>query len=83
MDKFAPVLYKNGVLATIGKGERSDKVKESIKETGGLYFTVIGGIACYLSEKFIKKELIAFEDLGTEAIYKFEVKELPLRLDFN
>lgn len=81
MDKFAPIFYKKGVLATIGKGERSEEVKEAIKETCGLYFTIIGGIACYLSEKFKKKELIAFEDLGAEAIYKFEVEDLPLRLD--
>lgn len=82
MDKFAPTFYKKGVLATIGKGERSQEVKDAIKETGGLYFTVIGGIACYLSEKFKKKELIAFDDLGAEAVYKFEVEDLPLRLDF-
>lgn len=82
MDKFAPIFYKKGVLATIGKGERSQEVKDAIKETSGLYFTVIGGIACYLSEKFKKKELIAFEDLGAEAVYKFEVEDLPLRLDF-
>lgn len=82
MDKFAPILYKDGVLATIGKGERSEQVKISIKDNHGIYFTMVGGIACYLSEKFIKKELIAFEDLGTEAIYRFEVKELPLRVNF-
>lgn len=81
MDKFAPIFYKKGVLATIGKGERSEEVQNAIKETGGLYFTVIGGIACYLSEKFKKKELIAFEDLGAEAAYKFEVEDLPLLLD--
>lgn len=81
MDKFAPIFYKKGVLATIGKGERSEEVQNAIKETGGLYFTVIGGIACYLSEKFKKKELIAFEDLGAEAVYKFEVEDLPLLLD--
>lgn len=83
MDKFAPILYDKGVLATIGKGERSEAVKNAIKQADGLYFTIIGGIACYLSEKFIKKELIAFEDLGTEAIYKFEVKDLPLWLNFK
>lgn len=83
MDKFASVLYQNGVLATIGKGERSDEIKQTISQTNGLYFTALGGIACYLSQKFIKKELVAFEDLGTEAIYKFEVKDLPLRLDFS
>lgn len=83
MDKFAPTLYKEGVLATIGKGERSEEVKKTIKQIGGLYFTIIGGIACYLSEKFIKKDLVAFEDLGTEAIYRFEVRDLPLRVEFN
>ena len=82
MDKFAPTLYKNGVLATIGKGGRSEEVEKTAKQVGGLYFTVIGGISCYLSEKFIRKELVAFEDLGAEAVYRFEVKDLPLRLVF-
>lgn len=82
MDKFAPILYNEGVLATIGKGERSEEVKKTVKQVGGLYFTVIGGIACLLAERFINRELVAFEDLGTEAICKFEVKELPLRVDF-
>ena len=80
MDKFTPTLYKNGILATIGKGERSEEVQKIIKQSGGIYFTMIGGIACYLSEKFIKKDLICFEDLGTEAVYRFEVKDLPIRV---
>ncbi len=82
MDKFAPILYEKGVLATIGKGERSKEVEKTAKQLGRLYFKVIGGISCYLSEKFIGKELVAFEDLGTEAVYRFEVKDLPLRLEF-
>jgi len=82
MDKFAPILYEKGILATIGKGERSKEVEKTAKQLGRLYFTVIGGISCYLSEKFIGKELVAFEDLGTEAVYRFEVKDLPLRLEF-
>lgn len=83
MDKFASILYEKGVLATIGKGERSDEIKITAKKVGGLYFTVIGGIACYLSQKFVKRDLVAFEDLGTEAIRKFVVKDFPLRLDFS
>ena len=83
MDKFAQSLYENGVLATIGKGERSEEVKKSSRETGGLYFTITGGIACYLSEKFTSKEFVAFEDLGTEAIWKFTVSGLPLRVELN
>jgi len=78
MDKYTPIFYENGIVATIGKGERSEEVKKSIKENKGIYFTAIGGIACLFAEKFVKKELIAFEDLGTEAIYRFEIKDLPL-----
>lgn len=81
MDKFAPILYKEGILATIGKGERSEEVRKAVNQLGGVYFTAIGGIASYLSERFIKKDLVAFEDLGTEAIFRFEVKDLPLRVD--
>lgn len=78
MDKFVEQFYKNGLLATIGKGERSADAKKAIEQNSGLYFTTFGGVACLLSEKFIKKELIAFEDLGPEAIYRFEVNDLPL-----
>lgn len=81
MDKYAPILYKNGILATIGKGERSEEVKETIKQVGGFYFTAIGGIACYLSGKILSNFLIDFEDFGTEAIYKLGIENLPLRVD--
>lgn len=81
MDKFAPKLYEKGLLATIGKGERSDNIIRTLKQVNGLYFTVLGGVACYLSQKFINKELIAFEKLGTEAIYKFEVKDFPIKVE--
>lgn len=82
MDKFGPVLYNQGVLATIGKGNRSEEVLNTIKQVGGLYFTVIGGVACYLSGCVTKRELIAFEDLGTEAIYRLRVRDLPVIVDF-
>jgi len=82
MDKFAPILYEGGVLATIGKGERSSEVLKTVKQVGGLYFTVIGGIACYLSGKVIENEVVAFEELGTEAICRLIVRDLPLRVDY-
>lgn len=82
MDKFAPVLYNAGVLATIGKGERSKEVLDAIEQTGSLYFTVIGGIACYLSGCFTKRDLVAFEELGTEAVYKLKFRELPVVVDW-
>ena len=83
IDKFATLLYEKGVLATIGKGERSSELEKTVKHVGGLYFTVIGGIACYLSAKFIRKDLVAFEDLGPESVFRFEVLDLPLRLALN
>lgn len=83
MDKFAPIFYEKGILATIGKGERSEEVKKAIKQSHGLYFTAFGGIACFLSERFIRKDLVVFEDLGTEAVYKVVVNDLPLRLELR
>lgn len=74
MDKFASILYENGVIATIGKGERS-------KDIGGIYLSMLGGVACYIAQKVTKNEMIAFEELGAEAIYKLEVNDLPLRVE--
>lgn len=73
MDKYAQILYDNGVLATIGKGERSKEVK-------GLYFKAIGGIACYLAGKVKSASLVAFGEYGTEAIYKLTIEDFPLRV---
>ena len=78
MDKYAIEFYKQGLLATIGKGGRCKDVERIIKEKKAKYFTAYGGIAALLSEKVKKCEIIAFEDLGTEAIYKLEVEKFPL-----
>lgn len=78
MDKYATEFYDNGVLATIGKGSRNKAVEEAIKRNGAKYFTVIGGVAALLAEKITRNEIIAFKDLGTEALYKLEVKKLPV-----
>lgn len=83
MDKYAPILYKNGVLATIGKGERSKEVQQSIKENSSFYFSVQGGVASLLQSCIKSCEFIAFESLGTEAIYKLYVEKLPVRLELN
>lgn len=80
MDKYAPKLYDLGCIATIGKGERSKEVYEACKRNNAHYFTVFGGIACYLQKSFKKAEIIAFEELGTEAIRKFEIEDLPLKI---
>ena len=70
MDKFAPVLFKKGVLGAIGKGEREIE--------DGIYFKALGGIASYMKNCVLSSEIVAFEEFGAEAIYKLEVKDLPL-----
>lgn len=81
MDKYAVNFYNNGLLATIGKGERSIDVKEAINKNKAKYFTVQGGIAAFLSEKVKTSEIIAFEELGAEAIYKIKIEKLPLKVE--
>jgi len=78
MDRFAPVLYDLGMLGSIGKGERSPEVVESIKKNQGVYFITSGGIAVLLSQKIKKAEIIAFPGLGPEAIYRLEVENFPV-----
>lgn len=80
MDKYLKTMYKNGFFASIGKGERSQEALKIIESNNGKYFTAIGGISCYLSKKIKSSELIAFEDLGTEGIYKLYVEKFPLRV---
>ncbi|MDR3256274.1 MAG: FumA C-terminus/TtdB family hydratase beta subunit [Endomicrobium sp.] len=78
MDVFTPRILKEGVKFLIGKGTRSETVVNSIKETGSVYLVATGGIAALLSKTVKKASLIAFEDLGPEAIYKLEVENMPL-----
>ncbi len=73
MDKFAPLLYNKGIIATIGKGDRT------IKGLNKLYFKAQGGIACVLQKCVKKCELVCFEDLGAEAVYRLEIEKMPLR----
>ncbi len=77
MDKFTPMLLSMGLSAMIGKGERSDEVIDSIKENSAVYFAAIGGAAALISKSIIKDEPICFEDLGTEAVHKYTVKDFP------
>ncbi len=81
MDKYSEILYKKGIIATIGKGNRSKKIEKIIKETNTKYFTIQGGIAALLAQKIKQSEIIAFDDLGAEAIYKIYVKDFPLTVE--
>lgn len=78
MDQYTPALLERGLRGMIGKGNRSPLVVEAIKKYGGVYFLAIGGIAALLGKKVQKCELVAYPDLGPEAIYRLEVKDFPL-----
>lgn len=80
MDKYATVLYNNGLLATIAKGNRNKDVELVIKENGAKYFTVIGGIAALLADKVKNAQVIAYKDLGAEALYKIYVEKFPVKV---
>lgn len=77
MDKYTPTLLDLGLKGMIGKGKRSKEVKEAIIRNKAVYFAAIGGAGALLSKAIIKSEIIAFEDLGAEAILKLEVKDFP------
>lgn len=78
MDKYAPSLLDLGLKGMIGKGKRSDAVKEAIIRNGAVYFAAVGGAGALLSKCIQSSEVIAYDDLGTEAIRKLEVKDLPV-----
>lgn len=78
MDGFAPLLYENGMTASIGKGERNDAVRNAIIKNGGIYFCATGGAGALLSSKIVSCEIIAFEELGCEAVRKLSVKDFPV-----
>lgn len=78
MDKYTPRLLDLGLGAMIGKGKRSQAVIEAIKRNDSVYFAAIGGAGALLSQKIISSEVIAYDDLGAEAIRKLEVKDFPV-----
>lgn len=78
MDFAAPTLYEKGLSASIGKGKRSKEVHDSCKKNDTVFFVTIGGCAAYLAKCVKSSELIAYEDLGTEALRKLEVKDFPV-----
>lgn len=78
MDKFAPTLMELGLKGMIGKGPRYGDVAESIVKNGAVYFYSFGGCGALYSQKVEKNSLVAFEDLGPEAIYRLTVKDFPV-----
>lgn len=78
MDKYAPALLDLGLIGMIGKGKRSDAVKEAIVRNGAVYFAAVGGAGALLSRSIKASEVIAYDDLGTEAVRKLEVVNFPV-----
>ena len=78
MDAYSPTLISIGQTGMIGKGKRSPEVIAAMKEHGAVYFGAIGGCGALLSKCIKKAEIVAYEDLGAEAIRKLEVEEFPV-----
>ncbi len=77
MDIYTPTLIEHGLKAIIGKGLRNQEVIDSLVSHTGVYFAAIGGAAAYMAKCVVKAEVIAFDELGTEAVRKLEVKDFP------
>lgn len=78
MDKYTPELLDLGLGAMIGKGKRTQEVKEAVVRNHAVYFAAVGGAGALLSKCIKKAEVIAYDDLGTEAIRRLEVENLPV-----
>lgn len=77
MDRYTPLLLEKGLLATMGKGPRGEKVIETGRKTGAVYLAAIGGAAALIAQCVESAEVVAFEELGTEAVRKLKVRNFP------
>ncbi|MBO8168733.1 MAG: Fe-S-containing hydro-lyase [Thermoanaerobacteraceae bacterium] len=77
MDAYAPVLLEQGLRGMIGKGPRSAEVVEAMKRCGAVYFAAIGGAAAVVASSVKKAEVVAYPELGPEAIRRLEVEDFP------
>jgi len=78
MDPYTPLLLEKGLKGMIGKGNRGKEVIEAIKKYKAVYFAAVGGAAALIAKSIKKAEIVAYEDLGTEAIRKLEVENFPV-----
>ncbi len=77
MDAFSPKLIANSLKGMVGKGYRGEDLRRSLKQFGAVHFTALGGAGALLSKHIVSAEVIAYEDLGTEAIRKLQFKDFP------
>ena len=78
MDKYTPARLDLGLKGMIGKGKRSQAVKEAVVRNGAVYFAAVGGAGALLSRSILSSEVIAYDDLGTEAVRRLEIKDFPV-----
>ncbi len=78
MDAYAPLLIEHGLRGMIGKGQRADAVKQAMSKFGAVYFTSVGGAGALISQRIKQATILAWEDLGTEAVRRLLVEDLPL-----
>ena len=77
MDKYTPTMIEQGMRGMIGKGLRSQEVIDACKKHGAVYFVAVGGAAAVIAQSIQSETMIAYEDLGPEAIRRYEVKDFP------
>lgn len=77
MDTFTPALLKAGIKAMIGKGRRSEEVRQAIKRYKAVYFLTVAGAGAYLSKKITEAKPVLYKDLGAEAVYRLKVRDFP------
>lgn len=78
MTKYAPALFEHGLLGIIGKGELDETVVSALKANGGVYFAAIGGAGALYAQCIKSSRILAYPELGTEAVYEFAVEDMPL-----
>lgn len=78
MDRYAPRLLDMGLTGMIAKGKRNEEVRQAMMRNGAVYFAAVGGAGALLSKRILESEVIAYEDLGPEAIRKLTVENLPV-----
>lgn len=83
MDSYTPQLLDLGLKGMIGKGKRDQEVKDSMKKNGAVYFAAIGGAAALIAKSVKEAEVVAYEDLGAEAIRKLYVEDFPATVEID
>lgn len=83
MDHFLPMMYTLGMMGSIGKAERGDEAIHEIRKNNSVYLSAVGGAAYLVSKAITSAKIIAFPELGMEAIYEFEVENMPVMVSID